>query len=29
LGLEVGDSFRVKVGFRHFTSVAELTVRVV
>ena len=29
LGLDTGDSFRVKVGFRHFTSVAELTVRVV
>ena len=29
LGLDVGESFRVKVGFRHFSSVAEVKVRVV
>ena len=29
LGLDVGESFRVKVGFRHFSGVAEVKVRVV
>jgi hypothetical protein len=29
LGLEAGETFRVKVGFRHFSSVAEVNVRVV
>ena len=29
LGLAAGESFRVKVGFRHFSSVAEVKVQVV